>query len=134
VRRTEAVISFGFHAAGIQVLDRTPEHSLSLPTRGHVRSPYCDERSGGTKQEGSTRQTWHLVNANPLKVCAPARSSPGLPDRCAFRILVRSEMIDVFVALGQRAFDGVPCPSWRFWLRFDLCSGLARSSKPSGSD
>src|SRR5271166_6315145 len=30
---------------------------------------------------------------------------------CAFRILVRIEMIDVFVALGQRAFDGVPCPS-----------------------
>jgi hypothetical protein len=29
---------------------------------------------------------------------------------CAFRIPVRIEMIAVFVALGQRACDGVSCP------------------------
>src|SRR5271157_1390404 len=36
---------------------------------------------------------------------------PAFAGRTAFRIPVRIEMIDVFVALGQRAFDGAPCPS-----------------------
>ena len=85
-----------------------------------------EERS---KREARVRPGISLT-PTPWKCALPRDLRRGSRTGCAFRILVRSEMIDVFVALGQRAFDGVPCPSWRFWLRFDLCSGLARSSKP----
>ena len=49
--------------------------------------------------------------------------------RCAFRIPVRIEMIDVFVALGQRAFDVAPCPSGS--LGCDSISAVVSRTVPS---